>query len=559
MSQDIETVLLKDSRMMLTDEIKYGVFKGAENATVAKFPAVSKGVNSHTYNVTIPSQNTVVDRRVMVNSTITLQLSGIPAVGKTLINYGLTDALASFPYHSLCSNMTATINNTNVSVNIDDLQPVFSRLHDKRELYSYNSTAPIMNDPYKFYSDAVNTNNNPLAGYGNGGLDNDIVPRGAHYVAVGSSLVGGLPSGALVVGDGVTVQTAYVQFTVEEPLLLSPFTWINSKANNQGLYGISTLNFQFNMVGQVSSRVWRSANPWAITANVVSYGEPSLIFNFLTPFSSDILPAKNIVPYMNFARYITPYKNGIAPNAPATITTNSVQFSTIPDSVIIYARKAKGLLTTADSDSFYPIKNISVTFDNRSGILSSANTQSLFLMSKDNGINSNWHEFNGYASVVDVAGAGRTVATCGAPLMLKMGGDIPLQNWYSAGSLGQFHFQIDVTVQNNDSSFANDIEIVIIAVESGVLVSERGQSQIFTGLLSREDVLKASEKEPQSYNSVQRLVGGGFLDSLKTIFSKLAPIAKATLGAIPHPASQMLSHGLSMAGYGKSKMAHRLA
>ena len=51
-----------------------------------------------------------------------------------LVNYGVTDALAPFPLHSLVSTMTATINNNTVSMNVQDTLPILLRLADPEEL-----------------------------------------------------------------------------------------------------------------------------------------------------------------------------------------------------------------------------------------------------------------------------------------------------------------------------------------------------------------------------------------------------------------------------------------
>ena len=45
---------------------------------------------------------------------------------------------------------------------------------------------------------------------------------------------------------------------------------------------------------------------------------------------------------------------------------------------------------------------------------------------------------------------------------------------------------------------------------------ERGTSSTYTGLLTKQDVLEASMQHPMSHSDVKRLVGGGFLDSLKS-------------------------------------------
>ena len=61
-------------------------------------------------------------------------------------------------------------------------------------------------------------------------------------------------------------------------------------------------------------------------------------------------------------------------------------------------------------------------------------------------------------------------------------------------------------------------EIVIITLNSGSFTTERGTSSTYTALLTKEDVLAASQQEPVSHSDAKRMVGGGFLDGLKSVF-----------------------------------------
>jgi hypothetical protein len=161
MSTDFKKVLVKDSRIgNLTDSIAYGVFKGGQQCTSAQFNAISASTSSHVYNIQVPSETTIIDRRVMWKSTVTLRIQGVPANGEQLINYGLTDALSAFPLHQLCTVISSTINNNTVSVNMRDVLPALMRMHDSKELASYNGTTPTMYDTYLSYADAAEANNN---------------------------------------------------------------------------------------------------------------------------------------------------------------------------------------------------------------------------------------------------------------------------------------------------------------------------------------------------------------------------------------------------------------
>ena len=192
----------------------------------------------------------------------------------------------------------------------------------------------------------------------------------------------------------------------------------------------------------------------------------------------------------------------------------------IPDKLIIYVRKQGK--TWTDADSFLAIKKININWNNNTGVCSSFNQVDLWRCSVEAGSNQSWDEFKGYAYRNNPlgednagAGAGKFVSTCGSVLMLDVGQHLNLvEDYYAPGSIGQFSFQIAVTCSNY-SAAAVTPELVFIAMNSGSFATERGTSSTYTALLTKEDVLQASQTEPVSRGEVRRLVGGGFLDSLK--------------------------------------------
>ena len=71
------------------------------------------------------------------------------------INYGVTDALAPFPLHSLVNVMTVTINNNTVSLNVQETLPILLRMVDPEEFAKYDSMTPTTLDFLANYEDAV--------------------------------------------------------------------------------------------------------------------------------------------------------------------------------------------------------------------------------------------------------------------------------------------------------------------------------------------------------------------------------------------------------------------
>jgi hypothetical protein len=160
--------------------------------------------------------------------------------------------------------------------------------------------------------------------------------------------------------------------------------------------------------------------------------------------------------------------------------------------------------------------------------------------------------------------------------MLEFGKDIQLiEDFFAPGSLGNFNIQVQVFVDNYNDSIpvGSNVELVMITMNSGVFVCERGTSSTYTGILTRADVLEASEQDAYTHSDVKRMVGGGFLDMLKSGVSKLAPLMKVVAplakdylgkkGAMGKLASQGISalgggmHGSGPSGAGMSGGALR--
>lgn len=532
------------------------------------------------------SEQVVLDRRVIWAGDCTLKFvfaAGAVPIGRVPINYSMSEGLAQFPLHQLCTVQSASINNNTVSLNTRDVLPFLMRMNDKRSLFRYNGMCPNSFDTYGNYRDALGANNNPLGGYNLVG-DNDLLPRGAFPVSEIYTLNNGVHA-PQPISDGTSSYTVYMRFSSSEPLVLPPFIWADPQENSQGIYGVQNMNFVWN-IGDCS-RVFRSANSWFTPSNCVitvdTFANNRLIFNQLTPHSDDLMSSRNIVPYMSLPRFLTPYNNAITSyaytttngvyvlntnQAGTTLTSTNIQLNQICDKICIMVRKTLSSQNANDTDSALAIRGISINFNNVSGILSTASVQDLYRYSVEAGSNQSFQEFYGVASVAnsDATEGGLLIPTTGSFLVLDFAKHINLQeSYYAPGSLGNFQLQFTLNVVNqwSEAQYPNNNntnwEIVLITVNSGLFATERGTSSSYTGLLTRNTVLDASTKEAHSDKDMRRMVGGGFLDSLKSVIKKASPylpavagIAKHGLSMSGHPMAQTASSALGNLGYGRS-------
>tara|TARA_R110002153_G_scaffold24407_5_gene77945 strand:- start:621 stop:2387 length:1767 start_codon:yes stop_codon:yes gene_type:complete len=550
---DFRTVLVRNSVIGdITSDIDFAVKSGASQTTYQRFPATSASNSSLIFSVQVPSENVVIGRDVLITTGLSFTMTagnsagagnpGAVPVGSSAFDYGVTDALQAFPMASLMTTATASINNTTVSVNLQDVLPSMLRLNNSRELYRFNSSTPSLPDQaYARYIQGVGANNNPLAGYSNASYDIDQVPRGAHPASIVITRTDGV-SGAtdnspIAVNDD---DTWVIEFStvVAEPLFLSPFIFGDPEYNQQGLLGINNMNFTFN-IDATCKRLFSTSNPYIRTISlgtaanpngftagsaILTQNQPSspaLLFKFLSTQPSDLIETKNVVPYMDFPRYLTSSANtsSVAAQGSATLTSSNLQINQIPDLFIINIRKPMNSQTIQDASAFMTINNVSINLNNQSGLLSSASAYDLWRMSVKNGSTQSWAEFGGLAQQSNsTIGIGSFVDTTGSLLIIDPAYDLSLPDYITSGSLGNYNFQFQVGVTNTlvaDGGAALTPEICVIAVNSGIMTTQQGVSAIYTGILTKEMVLNAKSRQQASAMKsaeIKRMVGGNMLN-----------------------------------------------
>lgn len=559
MSSDFSPYLVKDGRINnISPVIPYSVFSGASQNTYQTFNATSTSTSQISFNVSIPSENTILDRNVLIsaNYKFTISLTGGTKAGDVLMKYGFTDAFQAFPLNSSITSINATINNTSVSVNTQDVLPLLLKMIPPRELAKYQGSTPTLVDSVNFttsggyakpdYATQVSENYNPLGSIHNTTHDG-IVPRGSYpltSITVVNSKGGGDANKLTVITDTNTI-SAEIQAVFTEPLFLSPFIFAGlNDSSNQGFVGLNTLNLNINIDTSLK-RFWSkypelaagSTGVFSITLNSIT--DAKLMLNFLTTQITDMVQAKNVIPFTDYPRYITGVTNSstITKNGGSnTIKSQNIQLNQIPDLFIIALRKPLNTQTITDPNIFLPIRNISINFNNASGLLSSATQNQLWEMSRDNGVQQSWLEWSGRANsysstldtvaITDVSQLMRL--TAGSILAINPAKDLSLPPNLSNGVIGQFNFQIDVTGINYTSA---DIipELVIIPVNSGVFTTIAGTSSITTGLLTSQLVASINSGGFQSVSSLRnhRLIGGNLSAGVANVMRSDPTLSKA--------------------------------
>ena len=292
----IEKIAVYDPRIV-QDAPAYAVQKGALAVTVSPFQAVSATTSQHTYQVLVPSLNVFVDRKVMWQSTVYVQMDAywsgdcttslgqVPlykpnTFGQSYVEIrpGEDFVLPMFPLQSLCTNMTASINDCVVTTNGDTLREQI--LLTETQSNQQQRTTPSKFDKYAWSIDDVNSLNGCFGAYQQsqkGAIPNGAWPitfvapdgtditsatspagmevnlqylsgtPGVQYQTAGTCFMNGIPCWKPSM-DVTKAMRICFRFTVTEPLVMSPFIWNDAHEFSEvGLYGCTNMAFTMNL------------------------------------------------------------------------------------------------------------------------------------------------------------------------------------------------------------------------------------------------------------------------------------------------------------------------
>lgn len=554
---DFSTYLVEPSVLQLSDQVNYPVVKAQANTAFGLFqPNGAPSSTTQSYNLVVPSLENVCDRLILWKSQIKVNFSSNGAnlpVGQYLLNLNGLDAFAPFPAQQAITILTCQINSTQVSLDYGAMFPQLLHLVSKEDLLYWNNMTPTMLDSYSRYEDAclLNNNNNPLAPFGFNTSFRFNNTRGSF---VYDAVVNPIGTGAPIPAGGASITATFV-----EPLIMSPYLFSNDHAS--GLQGVNQINFTIN-TDSAGKRVFRSStvNPDGTARAVVptvtgiEYPNPSvnqMMINFLTPSPYQLAKysPRCVVPYQQLIRYKTPITNALAVGASSTMTTNSIQLQCIPDKIIISISSETGTLTNVDADFFATITKVSLSFNAKQNLLSTATPYQLYKMSVQSGSQQSWFEFSGKVSAGNSVVANnqgqKVVGTCGSVLVLDFASVVDIPELYLApSSAGSFNLSATIDYVNNTGRIITNATATLIVVTGGLFSTEKGSSQTFVNILNKDGVMSVLDDKPVDLGMARKKIGGSFLSTLTKIGKFALPIAKAL-------SPMVKSHLASRGKYGK--------
>nr|WPF46742.1 MAG: putative major capsid protein [Lake Baikal virophage 11] len=608
MSADIAKMAVYDDRIV-QQRPAFAVDKGALSLTNTPVSAISQSASQHTYNYYAPSENIFVGRDINWSSTVNLELKvrlnnsaagGQFPINQALFQPGVDGSLAAFPLNSLCATMTATINDTTVTINSQDVLTEVLRLTDYKP-NRLERTCPTMMDKYQQNYYASGAQNDPISGYTNASHDFEQ-PNGAW-----NNIIFTTPTGTPLVGsqqpaytcangfivntiDGVPVSTdqglgvvnglysVFLRWRTTEKLCLSPFIFSEEHSQETGLFGINNIQMQMNM--RDPNRCMRLRDAYVGTTEKLFYGGgaspstwlPPLSYNaFISagPFQDSVLnvqsftpaldldlPPKSVVPYMEFPRFISqPLTSAMAAGDVQTLASQTITLPQIPDLLIIYVKALADPSSTAVDKSLDPtLPQYGASYLPIECSLNGTRTVAPFSLNFDN--------FSGLLS--------SATSEQLYHMSIKNGLNMDWNTWSglakvsngavgsSVASVGGFLVLkpgVDVTLQSGQASslvgnftlqfsirvrntfdFPVQPQIFVITANSGFLESIRGSSRIIKGVLSEEDIISAPIASVGTSSSLARVVGGNMM-KLATRLG-LAGNSSRSMGAAAAPSAQ---------------------
>lgn len=499
--QNYDLELVRDSRIQdIKDKVVVPVYQGAGRSTYNIINANSKSSSNIMFQFQ-PTQSNCVARDMKIYCRVKFQLAitNVP-VGQNAFDYGNRDSLQSYPLSRLFTNIVASINGGfSNNQNVQELLPVLVRVMDPEYVQYNQNYTPVYPDNYQRYSDCLGKSDNPLSA--DTSLNKKFKGRGTHPLyacTIARTPFGGGPVDAVNVSANVG-DSWIISITVEliESLFLGPFKYDNNDdgSSNACLLGVDNVSLNINIDTQLR-RFWSTGCPGTVAISFQNdpFEEAQLFVEYLTVQPTYPLKTMNTLEYKFYQKYITGSANLGVINAGAngTVTINSLNWSTIPERIYIFVRKSLGDQTVKDTDTFWKINNLSIQFNNQSGLLSSYNAMELYNMSKHNGSNMSYDDFVGNSAVYNGGYAGvapyaLTVKRAGTFIVINPARDLNLSPEVSNLSQGMFTFSCTVNVTNPDVANLTP-ECVIFTRETRLLSLTPGNAMQTSSLLNMQMV-----------------------------------------------------------------------
>jgi hypothetical protein len=521
-------------------------FQGGKNKYYKTIPASSwspDGGQTTWSQINPPSARTLMSRLVFLTCRLGFTFTGSRTDSGNLLQSG-DFALRSHPLANAQQTLNISINGLQISRNINKYIQAILRIYNNtvdRELYESTTTA--MADNCQDYSTTADTNDNVLAAY------ND-----SNYTAHSR---GTFPYDVFT----TTPTTGYFEVTLSEPLHLSPFL-DKSYDEKAGLYTVSDMEglivWDTNLVAKLLSLNPNSGSTFtSVTATFLQ--APSLSFRYLAPsLIGDPIPRNLVYPYTDHRIYQQTV-GVIAPGASFQINSQNIQFSCVPDQIMIWFDQVDSAKTLYTADAYAAITSINLDWNTLNGALSSTSEFELYRFSVDAGLRMRYPDWSGGTEYLSVGNT--IVSKQGNGSLLVLAPDVLglLNESEACGQIMQVMFNCQLNAFNPSLISSMNYQLNILACFNGIMsIDESKQTTSNIGIITPMDILDAPESNID-YNAAKRMAemsGGNVWDSFRNTLSDVWSGVKEIISTVGPIAAPLIGRrlGLGMSG---GAMAHR--
>jgi hypothetical protein len=545
---------------------KYIVTESPQEFRVVQYPATSFSQSYINWNIIPPSPETIFSRYIRVTLPVEISITGTNTGGGGSPTVNVINTwyagFCAYPLHQIISTLTITFNNQAITIKPSQIiDKLMSYTLDRDIQKSTMSTTPSYPDHAGNYNQIIGSTTSEFIDY-SGSVD---------HISRGSFPINFTNNPVVTPGNSAT---AIFTAEITEPLMINPLIFDMSWWRRAGITQITNLQVNITLDPYaMQHRLWRHDPKDLVQySNIsVTIRQPSLALIYFTLPTYMSVPPSISYPYAAVQNYIYTFSQiDNTAVTTQTVTSNTIQFQSIPHRVYISMSVSNNNKTNIMPDFFFPITNVNITWGNKTGILSTLTQKDLYLLCIKNGLRQSWPMFYG-RRIVHYNGTANNNASApklfngpSAALCFNFGEDIPLLSEDYPGKQGTWNFQVQCTFTNtlaeNFSTAAPDNypvmnvlpQMDIIVVYHGAMTITKQSVTLNTGLVPPgapiEQLTKVSFPQETDMYSGGKFDLGSILSAIPgRILRGLSGLVSGLLGPEKedeHPVKKIVRQGV---------------
>jgi hypothetical protein len=354
------------------------VAESTQELRIVPYPAISFSQSNAVWNIIPPAPTTIISRyvhvRMQLQFSITGQIKNHDASGDAFVINSNFAGLCQYPLHQMIATLTITLNNQAITIRPSQLFDKFAHYNFDRETQkSTMSSTPCYPDQAITYELTAGRITSEFALYGSS----------VDHISRQHTCVLTFTNNPVLQANGASGTAKFVaEFT--EPLMINPLIFDREWWRRPGIAQITNfaVNMTFDPVGL--QRVWRqSTNDYVNYTDIqVTILQPVHYLAYYTLPTYMNIPPSLSYPYTAVQYFVYTFAPSYNSMQSFTLTSNTIQFQSIPHRLYISVSKAYNTKTYNDPDVFLPITSINITWGNVSGVLSTLSQYDLWLLLK---------------------------------------------------------------------------------------------------------------------------------------------------------------------------------